>query len=158
MATTTCRHCGASISLPKKALKRAGQDGLGAPKLVMIECPECLMATEYRAASESGTTGLEAPSLGLVRCPVSGCTGWVVDISDSRLLPDGSEFGCGYCGSTWESRNLLDSEISLAIDKFNHRRQVYRRSPVGWVGVPLAEEPEDYTRRVESEQRPAKQP
>lgn len=92
-----------------------------------------------------------APAPPLMRCPRTACTGWVSNVEALTVDRRRSRWGCGACGTVWSGDRELWGAVEKIVRLFPHRRAVYRKQGAGWIGVPLANEPVDHERTVESE-------
>ncbi len=140
-----CTHCGNKSELTQKAKDFVNQMMTTGLKIVMVECPVCHNSTAY---TEDSSLKSKIPAEDFViRCPMQHCTGWVV-----RVTGDNEDFfGCAECSNTWNTKEALDKDISIIIQKFSYRKSAYVKEKGGWVAAHPKEEDPNYVDLVEQE-------
>lgn len=111
---------------------------------IMIECPLCGLATNYKAENET-MQKLIQPSP--YRCPVSHCSGWVEFIDENSS----GFFGCGECGSMWYEEKNLQKEITHIISLYNYRAKCYEMISYKWIPASFKNEDKNYSYLVDFE-------
>lgn len=114
---------------------------------IMVECPLCGFATNYKAENETIQNINITVSPSSYRCPVSHCSGWVDFINEET-----SEFfGCGECGSIWHEEKNFQKEITDIISLYDYRAKCYEIILDKWMPSAIKNEDKNYEKLIECE-------
>lgn len=114
---------------------------------VFFECPKCKRSVRRELAKRT-IPDADRP---LMRCPKPRCAGWIANIEDVPLGRARRKWGCGACGSVWDSDASLFADVAITVARLPHRARVYVRAGDRFTGVAFAAEPKDYVPTVEEE-------
>lgn len=139
----TCTNCGHNFppdTLQRELIEKMKKNGAN---LAMLKCPKCWFSFGLDINVPSSISEEIEETW---RCPVYQCDGWVSLIDND----DDAEWACGECGSIWQHKENLISEVESAVARFPYRAPFYERDgneirPSSVVTVP------DYYEKVKAE-------
>jgi uncharacterized Zn finger protein len=137
-----CNNCGKSFSPNKKSaklIKEASEKGM---KLLMLSCELCgdSIPINLRALDALDQSNLSEQ----YRCPVKTCNGFVLHIEDQI----NNFYGCGECGTVWDEKKALFTDITKIVSKYSYRKAVYKFDGDNIFPVKLELEPTNYDAKV----------
>ena len=83
----------------------------------------------------------------IMRCPEAGCPGYVCPWNEGGH----TDYTCGECGSTWETRKALDRAVDSILERYDHRAHCYEMQNGNWFGVKSSKEPRNIEDRISDE-------
>jgi hypothetical protein len=81
------------------------------------------------------------------RCPVKTCNGFVSHIEDQI----NNFYGCGECGTVWNMKQALFSDIIKIVTKYPYRKSVYKFDEDNIIPVKFELEPVNYDKKISKE-------
>ncbi|CAM3942712.1 CpXC domain-containing protein [Flavobacterium branchiophilum] len=78
-------------------------------------------------------------------CPITSCIGFVEKDYDANI------YGCSECGTEWKNLKKINEDIDKIVQKYEYRKEVYKRKGKTWESIDLEEIPKDYYNKVQKE-------
>ena len=135
-----CDHCDQEFEPTTEQSQFISESKQKGMTFIMLRCVHCGLHTAFNPSQKE----VEADQSTLFRCPQVGCSGFVVSLDDGV-------WGCGECGTDFQSDAKLFEAIESISVTHPYRARCYARTCSGFRPVLAKDEPTNYQELVESE-------
>ena len=130
--TAKCKKCKSVYPLSNWSKRKIREAKQRRETIVYLHCPICKDGYFYTVFRERTNIPRN-----LIRCPVLFCPGYLI-IEDEPYIKKGikvdlvnAERWCGECGRRFATRKALDAAIEKMVEKYPHRKMVYKKGKDG---------------------------